>query len=567
MSMTIGAELVVSISGRRAARRALDVQVLLVGPHDPKGGEYTFLAPPLGVWRLAGVLEAAGVSVRVFDPNCCAGDPEKALTDVLGERRWTAVGFSTTGMTLAHDLTLVHLVRRRLPGATLIAGGMEATFNVDAVMKLAPFDLAVLGEGEEPLLDVVRRLAAAAPIEGVPGTAWRDRDGHVRRAHRPALTRDGLKDAIFQIPYERMPYQQYWDRLERSCRVGDLPVKAEREARLAEIRSVRLITLNYCPMGCTFCSSTNFLNAAQGGTTAKVGRLDADECLSMIRRIVDAHPKVRTIIFQDDIFVFRNDHRILPLCEAIVAAKARGDIPRALQFISTNRIDAMTGERLAAMRRAGFRVLGFGVESFSLEILREFNKAQIHPFITPVLEQALSLGVTPFLDMILTSPRCGLEDLAENIRQAFRWVEAGCEVGIYPYVIPFSGAALASDPALTATTEFARRDIPGSGVSWQQAMKILPLDATVREAILEIESRFESALDKLSQVASHLPSRVRSLVWIMSAAPVLERHGCETPARLPVAQALIRRLPRPSGSMRLVFSLADVERPARRGIA
>ena len=27
--------------------------VLLIGPYDPKGGEYTFLAPPLGVWRLA----------------------------------------------------------------------------------------------------------------------------------------------------------------------------------------------------------------------------------------------------------------------------------------------------------------------------------------------------------------------------------------------------------------------------------------------------------------------------------------------------------------------------------
>ena len=30
--------------------------VLLIGPYDPHCGEYTFLAPPLGVWRLAGVL-------------------------------------------------------------------------------------------------------------------------------------------------------------------------------------------------------------------------------------------------------------------------------------------------------------------------------------------------------------------------------------------------------------------------------------------------------------------------------------------------------------------------------
>ena len=43
---------------------------------------------------------------------------------------------------------------------------------------------------------------------------------------------------------------------------------AAREAHLAEIRSVRLITLNYCPMGCTFCSATNFLHEAQGSVAS-----------------------------------------------------------------------------------------------------------------------------------------------------------------------------------------------------------------------------------------------------------------------------------------------------------
>ncbi len=48
---------------------------LLIGPYDPHGGEYTFLAPPLGVWRLAGFLRARGVEATVFDPNCCAAGP------------------------------------------------------------------------------------------------------------------------------------------------------------------------------------------------------------------------------------------------------------------------------------------------------------------------------------------------------------------------------------------------------------------------------------------------------------------------------------------------------------
>jgi hypothetical protein len=264
----------------------------------------------------------------------------------------------------------------------------------------------------------------------------------------------------------------------------------------------------------------------------------------MIERIVRAHPTVRTIIFQDDIFVFRNDRRVVPLCQAIVDAKKRGALPSRLQFISTNRIDAMTGESLAAMRQAGFRVLGFGVESFSLGVLQEFNKGQIYPYIQPVLTQALGLGITPFLDMILTSPRCQLVDLAENIRQALRWTVAGCEVGMYPYVVPFSGASMARDPALRDATLFARRHIAGTPLFWNQAAKILPLDPEVREAILEIESTFEGLARELTDTIGHLPSRVRSLLWILSAIPNLERRGFDMPPQKAVLTALGKHLPR-----------------------
>lgn len=517
-------------------------RLLLVGPYDPSCGEYTFLSPPLGVWRLAGVLDQAGVTTRVFDPNCCPGDPERSLDAVLAEQPWDLVGFSTTGMTLRYDLALAHRARRARPGSLLVAGGMEATFNSEQVLGLGPFDLAVLGEGERPLLDLAARLRRGDDWRGVAGTVFRRDDGRLVRLVQPALNRDELRDSIFAIPYERMPYRAYWSRLEAAYRVGEMPFKAEREARLAEIRSVRLITLNYCPMNCTFCSSTNFLHSAQGGT-ARLARLDAGECLAMLRRIVAAYPDVRTVIFQDDIFVFPNDSRILPLCEAIVDAKARGELPAGLQFISTNRIDAMTSERLRAMKRAGFRVLGFGIENFSLAVLEEFNKARIHRHIEPSLTAALELGIIPFLDMIMSSPRGSLADLAENVRQAYRWTLAGCEVGMYPYVIPFSGSAMASDPALAPQTRHARQRVAGTRIEWEQPGKILPFDPVVRDAILEIERRFEKRLCRLEAAAAHLPSRVRSLLWIVSSIPVLRALGQEMPALAEAEAQLAARLP------------------------
>jgi radical SAM superfamily enzyme YgiQ (UPF0313 family) len=517
--------------------------VLLIGPYDPHCGEYTFLAPPLGVWRLAGVLESAGVTVKVFDPNCCAEPPGRALERELLRRPWDIIGVSTTGMTLRFDLELAHLARRLAPRALLIAGGMEATFRPELMFRLGPFDRVVLGEGERPLLEMVERLRSSTPLGGISGTAERRADGQCLRLPQRALGREELRDAIFSTPYARMPYGAYWERLEGAYRVGALPTKAAREALLAEIRSVRLITLNYCPMGCTFCSSTNFLREAQG-SVAGIARLDADECMRMLERIVAAHPTVRTIIFQDDIFVFTQDRRILPLCEAIIAAKDRGALPRTLQFISTNRVDAMTPERLAAMRRAGFRVLGFGIENFSRNVLEEFNKGRIYDHIGPTLDTARQLGITPFLDLILTSPRGTLADLAETLRQAYRWMRRGCEVGMYPYVIPFSGAPMAADPALEPLTVSERREIAGNAVAWDQPAKILPMDPLVRQTILTIEREFEAFLAKAQQNAAHLPSRLRSLIWILCSLRPMAERGLPIADEEEVRRELDARLPR-----------------------
>jgi hypothetical protein len=324
--------------------------------------------------------------------------------------------------------------------------------------------------------------------------------------------------------------------------VGALPSKAAREAHLAEIRSVRLITLNYCPMNCSFCSATNFLQEAQGSVAA-VARLEADECMAMIERIIAAHPRTRTVIFQDDIFTFTRDRRLLPLCDAIVEAKRRGRLPAQLQFISTNRIDAMSEERLAALKRAGFRVLGFGIESFSQRVLQEFNKAHIHRFIEPMLSAALAAGITPFLDIILSSPRATLDDVVGTLRDAYAWLRRGCEIGMYPYVIPFSGAAFSRDPGLLPHTRYARRQVLGTDIAWDQAAKILPVEPEVREVILRMEHGFETALASLEKQVAHLPSRVRSLLWILSAIPILAEFGHSIADESEVRAELLARLP------------------------
>src|SRR2546426_1804173 len=186
------------------------------------GGEYTFLAPPLGVWRLCGVLRRAGHAADVFDPNCCDGAPEDALRAQLSQERFDLIGVSTTGMTLRYDLALAHLARREQPGALLVAGGMEATFDPETLFQMAPIDLVVLGEGECPLLELLGALSAGRPVRGIRGTAFTS-GGSVQRIARSALTREELRDATHCPPPEDMPHQRHSRPPQPSYRPRALP--------------------------------------------------------------------------------------------------------------------------------------------------------------------------------------------------------------------------------------------------------------------------------------------------------------------------------------------------------
>ncbi|HYO78186.1 MAG TPA: hypothetical protein VE010_17125, partial [Thermoanaerobaculia bacterium] len=153
----------------------------------------------------------------------------------------------------------------------------------------------------------------------------------------------------------------------------------------------------------------------------------------------------------------------------------------------------------------------------------------------------------------LTSPRATLADLAITIAEAYRWIEAGCEVGMYPYVIPFSGAAMANDPSLLPQTRYELQSIAGTAIRWQQPSTILPADPVLRAAIMTIEEEYEARLEQLEAERAHLPSRVRSLLWIWCASPILRALGHDAPEQSAVHDRLRKLLP---------AAVRTLERPA-----
>jgi hypothetical protein len=102
---------------------------------------------------------------------------------------------------------------------------------------------------------------------------------------------------------------------------------------------------------------------------------------------------------------------------------------------------------------------------------------------------------------------------------------------------------MSADPRLKPQTIYTTQHVPGTAVRWEQPSKILPFDPIVREAIVEIEESFEARLGMLEREVAHLPSRVRSLLWIASAIPVLSALGEAMPPEEEAVEQLISHLP------------------------
>lgn len=436
----------------------MNKNVLLIGPYNKVDGyldteaemymKKMFLAPPLGIHRIANYLRPKH-NVVVYDPNV-GGDPYKYLETVAD--RFDVVGFSLTHSTLEHDLSLIHAARKANPEALLVAGGEEATFNCQLVKRYSPIDMIVLGEGERTM-------------EAVCNGRTVNYKGHMRMP----FGNGGFEKATLDMDSASIPYEGYWDFLEK---VGN---------NLQEIRTIRMFTSNYCPWSCAFCSSTNFLNHAYGCRVKPVS-IGAEDLLLMIRRTIKVHPDVRTIFFQDDNFIgIAGQDRVFKLCKGILDYKIKGIIPEAMSFMCQTRANDVNEPILGLMASAGFRLVSYGVESFSQCMLDEFGKRIRIEQIDKALEWTYSARIVPFINIILTSPRCEISDIKITTKECQRHLERGAKLGVNLYTIPLLGSRMAKDAE--DTIEYRRVKIFNTNLSFKKAERIIPRDKKVRKTL------------------------------------------------------------------------------------
>ena len=273
--------------------------------------------PPLGLAYIAASLQHQGYQVRIIDAYAerlswrAFEDEVRALQpDVLG----------LTIMTPMLDVAQKAFSLLRPHVRFLIAGGPHPTAVKESIFRDIPeLDAAVVGEGEDAIVDLVRWFQdgrnGPAPL-GVcaPDNEFKARNApNIHTIHRPA--RSLLPNAQYQYLFSTQP------------------------------GFGTIISSRGCPFRCSFCDKSVSGSRWRART--------ADDVVDEMREMVHRYD-IGFINFYDDNFTL-NQARVAEICETILRMGLKVD------WKCEGRVDNADFELLKLMRRAGCRTVAYGV--------------------------------------------------------------------------------------------------------------------------------------------------------------------------------------------------------------
>jgi len=304
--------------------------------------------PPLGTLYAAALLRQHGFSVALFDSML--EDPERGFPAALARHRPRVVAvyednfnfLSKMCLTRMREVAFGMAEAAQAAGAKVVMNGSDASDHV-ADYLLRGFDFALLGEAEWTLLELAQSLLGARkqnPAD-ISGLAYLDgRHGEIVRTPARPLMRE--LDALPFPARDLIDIERYRGAWKSAHGFFSLNMVASRG----------------CPYRCNWCAKPIY------GTSF---HLRSAESVAEEMREVKESFGAGHLWFADDIFALKT-RWALDLAGAVEQRDAR--IPFKMQ----SRVDLMTPETVAALRRAGCEEIWMGVESGSQKILDAMDK-------------------------------------------------------------------------------------------------------------------------------------------------------------------------------------------------
>jgi anaerobic magnesium-protoporphyrin IX monomethyl ester cyclase len=355
--------------------------------------------PPVGLAYILTAVEKAGIEFDLFDMDAHELSIED-LREHLQRKTYDIVALGTivTALKLVRDIAAT--IREINPVTTIIAGNSVATSIPEMLLRNTEIDIAVLGEGDITIVELLRALDTNTDLNQVKGIAFL-RDGKfVKTAAReliPNLDEIGFPNwDLFDLPrYNKNMLKPIMDDSTESV---VYPLNAARG----------------CPFSCTFC-----YHVFKGQRYRKY----SEE--AVMKEFTRLHDKYQaTFIFFWDELTFPT----IPTVERMVTQLEQ--LPFRVGWDAITRGDLFGQADVALVRRmrdVGCKSISFSIENASPEILQAMNKKiQIHRVVKHC-EALIRGGVTPHTSIIFGYP----QETPETIQMTLDLCE---RCNIYPSV-------------------------------------------------------------------------------------------------------------------------------------
>ncbi|MBN2307519.1 MAG: radical SAM protein [Candidatus Hydrogenedentes bacterium] len=293
--------------------------------------------PPLTLAYLAAIAREFG-EVDLFDCNVEAGCGVDEAVARAKAFRPDVIVVNTAFPSIDADGACAVAVKAACPDAVVVGFGLFFTLLDEAALEeLAGFDVGISGEPEMTFRELLATLDGGGRAAGLPGLMWRE-EGGVRRGPDRALMEE-----LDVLP---MPAR---DLLHNDRYV--LPTNGRRFTLINAARG--------CPFRCIFCIAPAYYGHRVRRHSLEYVLAEMEYCQRELG--------IRDFLFWEEIFTLDVEFG-LALCEAI--CEKGWDV----SWAATTRVDRLTEELLAAMKRAGCFMLGLGIESSSQAILDTAEK-------------------------------------------------------------------------------------------------------------------------------------------------------------------------------------------------
>jgi anaerobic magnesium-protoporphyrin IX monomethyl ester cyclase len=306
--------------------------VTLIYPYFHRSSDNSiFRFPPLGLGYVAACLKKAGIAVELVD--CTFLKQDEALEKVRRSQP-RIIGMQVMFSMKEKALELARLLKNDCD--LLVAGGPLPTSDPEEFLR--SFDVVVVGEGEQTMLELVRAVQNGTSLMNVKGIAFREKD-----QVKVTPPRDFIKDLdSIAFPsrefFNHRAYMRYFKE-----KFG--------------YTETSIITSRGCPFNCDFCSRPVFGNSFRSRTAANI----VDE-VEVVHKL-----GYERVWFADDCFTL-DRKRLLNICDELGRRRAN------VSWECLSRVDTVDGQIAQKMKRAGCARVFFGIESGNDSILRIMKK-------------------------------------------------------------------------------------------------------------------------------------------------------------------------------------------------